>query len=222
LRLLALLLGTGLLAGLTACHPGSVENVEELDIVVTNYVKDADFASIQTYAMPDTVVDLGEFIEGDVMEWDRSLDQTILTVTATNMDALYTRILPNPNDPDNPWSPWTGNPNGTEPDVILLAGGLTGVGTLIFTGWTPWWPGWGWFPPGWGWGGYPWVGTQEFRTGTIILNMLNFEEADEENLLLPGIWQSALDGVAEGGNGEQRVTRGIDQAFKQSPYLAGN
>lgn len=220
LRLLALVLVWGLLMGLTACHPGSVENVEELDVVLTNYVKDADYVSIQTYAMPDEVFDLGEFVEGDVEEWDRELDDTILTAAASNMDALYTRIQPNPDDPDNPWSPWPGNPDGTEPDVILLVGGLTGTGYILYQ-YYPWWPGWGWYPPGWGWY-YPWVGTQQFRTGTIVLNMLFLEDLDPEEQLIPGIWQGILDGVAEGGNGEQRVTRGIDQAFQQSPYLAGN
>ena len=38
------------------CYPEELQNIEDLDIVVTNYNDTYDFAGKQTYAMPDSIV----------------------------------------------------------------------------------------------------------------------------------------------------------------------
>ncbi len=215
-RALALLLSAGLMAGLIACHPGDVENVSELDVVVTSYDKNADFGSFQTYSMPETVADLCDFIEDCSEDWEGAYDEHILTEVARNMQALgYERM---PFDLDNPDDPWGG---GEQPDVLLLVGGLKSKGYIV----SSWYPGYPWCPYC-GWGYYPYwpvTSVYQFDTGTITLNMMNWRDRESDDLVL-GVWQSVLNGVAEGSSSgtRQRITNGIDQAFKQSSYLASD
>jgi len=198
-----------------ACHPDMVSDVGELDAVLTQRDPGTDFGSFRRWAMPDTVVDLSEYVEGDTNEWSNTSNDLILTDIARNMQQYgYTRV-----EPDDTQDPITW-PDG-EPDVIILVGGLSSNGYIV-SSWYPWYPGWGWYPGG-GWY-YPWYPTttvQEFKTGTIAINMIDFHEYDPEQELYKGAWQGILNGVGEGSSSsiESRITRGIDQAFTQSSYL---
>ena len=47
---------TILVAGVASCYPGDINTVGEADLVLTFFDSTADFASIGTYAMPDSIV----------------------------------------------------------------------------------------------------------------------------------------------------------------------
>jgi len=211
---LLILMLLGISAVFIACHPESVSDVGDLDAVITQRDSSTDFGPFRRWAMPDTIVDMSEYVEGDTNEWNDANNDLILTDIARNMQQLgYTRV-----EPDTTQDPITW-PNG-EPDVIILVGGLSSNG-YVLSSWYPWYPGWGWYPGG-GWY-YPWPITtvQNFKTGTIVMNMINFGEYDPDQDLYKGSWQGIINGVSEGSSAsiESRITRGIDQAYTQSPYL---
>ena len=52
------LLLVALAASLAACYPGTVDNITELDLIVTNYDTEFNFQSIRYYAMSDEVIDI--------------------------------------------------------------------------------------------------------------------------------------------------------------------
>ena len=41
---------------LVSCYPGGADNVEEMDVAITNYDKNADFTKYTTFSLPDTIV----------------------------------------------------------------------------------------------------------------------------------------------------------------------
>ena len=168
--------------------------------------------------MPDSVVYLIDPEDDDAEEPDRTYDELILETVASNMEALgYTREM----DPET---------NGA--DIFMLVS-ITTSDWLAYSsyGWWDYWGwygGWGYYPgygSGWGWY-YPpcyYCGTQvySYSTGTIFMDMVDPDEPiedDEEGLI---VWTGALNGVlSSGGSGtENRITTGINQAFKQSSYL---
>ncbi len=78
---------------------------------------------------------------------------------------------------------------------------------------------WCWYYPyycGYGWG-YPSYSTQ--TTGTLLMTLV----ADGEDYIDPTrVWSGALNGLLSGAYSTTRVTKAIDQAFEQSPYLKIN
>ena len=41
---------------LVSCYPGGADNVEEMDVAITNYDRNADFTKYTTFSLPDTIV----------------------------------------------------------------------------------------------------------------------------------------------------------------------
>jgi hypothetical protein len=189
-----------------SCYPGDQLTVEEADVVVTLFDDTADFASLRSYAMPDSIIHL---VDGDAEDTiTRDFDDEILAQVVSNMGAVgFTR---------------EGDP--ADADVLLLV--AIAVNEQIgYTGY-PWGGHWGWYypyPPGFGWGWYPWYGGGSsiymYRTGTIFMQMLDPARADSTEAKVPTIWIGALNGIVEGDNIEERIMDGITQAFAQSPYL---
>ncbi len=191
-------------------------SVADFDVVVTIYDDEADFGALQTYAMPDSVAHL-EFIEGrsgDGARVTRTYDQAILDEVAGNLEAAgYVRE----DDPET---------NGA--DFVVLVS-VTSTDWLLWSSYG-WYDYWGWYP-GWDyWGGYPGYGygyppcygcatVNEFSTGSVIIDMLDVANADEE--IMPIIWTAGINGLLEGTTSsiERRIVDNIEQAFEQSPYL---
>ncbi len=191
---------------LSSCYPGDQLTTEEADVVVTLYDDKTDFATKQSYAMPDTIVHLVNEGTGD--EISRDFDAEILERVAANMGAMgYTRE----SDP-------------ADADLIMLVG-ITAQNEIGYTGWG--WGGyWGWYypyPPGWGWGYYPWYGGGSsiyvYRVGSVFMQLIDPAAADSSEAKVPTVWLGALNGLVQGDAVEDRIVAGIDQAFTQSPYL---
>lgn len=57
MKRLLLLSFIGLFAQLMiSCYPGGADDVDEMDVAITNYDKSADFTKYTTFSLPDTIV----------------------------------------------------------------------------------------------------------------------------------------------------------------------
>ena len=205
--LAAVSLGVG-----AACYPGNIEGVGELDLVFTVFDSAADFESIGTYAMPDTIVHIDDF--GGQNAANGAVDPLILSAIAAEFEALgYTRLAADAT---------------TGPDVVIFV--TAARSSLSYWVGAGWWEYWGWYPgwaswyPGWGTGygpGYPWasdyVGTQS--PGTLVVTML--DPGGAANQEIPAVWVGAVNGLFEGSDAGilARFEGLIRQVFDQSPYL---
>ncbi len=210
------LLQFGIIAGmamaLTACYPEGAEYYSDTDLVITNYNPGYDFNGIQYYFMADSlrhIIDSGSVA-------DRSLDPFIISELERNFDALgYTRL--DTNDIKG----------GTDPDVVVVVSAIKVKTVNIYT--YPYYPGWCWSwycYPGYG-GYYPWYGYTyviSYETGTVFWDMFDPDKVDIVNEIIPMEWTGAINGVLGSGvsTNQSRLTKGIDKAFLQSPYLIGN
>jgi hypothetical protein len=202
---------------LASCYPGDLLNVQDADIAVTAYDASFDFSTAQTWAMPDTVVAIDTDESRNL--YDHELDDAILAQIEENMTALgYTREMDVAN-------------NGA--DLIVLAQVNVSNNYSAYT-YYPYDPYWG-FYPGWSyWGGYPgyggyypWYGgyppttvVSNTQTGSVIIEIIdpNVEGPSDDGPTLTVRWGAVLNGLTGAGE-EGRVSRAIDQAFDQSPYL---
>jgi hypothetical protein len=195
-----------------SCYPESdLGSVEDYDVVITLFDPEVDFGAIQTYAMPDSVVHVGDD-EGIIDNITRQYDALILGEVAHNMEALgYARIA----DPEQ-------NP----PDVFLAVAVSSSRWVDVYQ-YYPWYDYWGWYP-GWGYypGYYPYYGypvteVTTYTSGSLVINMLDFENLDEAEERIPLLWAAAVNGLledtSEGIRG--RIVANTQQCFRQSPYL---
>jgi hypothetical protein len=194
--------GLVLLVSMWACHPGGPENIAESDTVITIYDDQFNFGAKQTYAMPDEV-----FLREGSEDVDTRFFDLILSDVARNMAQIgFTR---------------ESNPGQNGADVAVIVSVSRTTTTLVGTGWWPGWGGWwGWWGPGWG-GWYPYPVVTSFTTGSIFIEMYDPEGRDEANQTVPVRWVAVTNGLV-GTTGDvtaQRITRAINQAFAQSPYL---
>jgi Domain of unknown function (DUF4136) len=203
---------TGVAALATACHPNEPTSAAELDLVATAHEDTASFGTIQTYAMPDSVV---EIVPPEsvltALPFNHDYDQLILDGVASHMAALgYTRV--------------TSFDASTLPDVVVTVRGIAVRNTDVYVSY-PWWGYWGWYWPccyGPGWGvGYPVVSVDQYDVGTILIDMWDIRNADPAAQRIPIVWVAALRGLLEGSPADApfRIERAVDRAFSQSPYL---
>jgi hypothetical protein len=203
-----------LLIGVLGCYPGSVNDVSELDTVLTLFDDEKDFSEIQTYVLIDTVVRVGDD-DDDEDEVSNEFDQDIIDVTRRNLDALgYVEV----------------EPEDEVPDVFITLEKSVGEYSIIYDpiywwdwwGWYPWWPG---YPPGGWYPGYPWccAVSYSYPVGSVFIKMYDTEDLDEDDEEIPNIWLGAINGLATGSDASirARINDLIDQAFEQSPYLRG-
>jgi hypothetical protein len=205
----------GLVLAAGACYPGDgPSNVQDLDVVLTLYDEDVNFGSFQTFAMPDSVVHVGNDTLDILLPVPRTNDDLILGLVADNMIAAgYTREL----DPQN---------NGA--DLIMLVAAVATEQTEYWA-YDPWGYYWGYYP-GWGYGGYPsydpygyyyppsYVGSVTFEQGSLLLILVDPRNTNNEEDL-PIVWSGVVRGLMNYGGETTRLTETINQAFSQSPYL---
>ncbi len=214
-----LLIKIGVIAGITiamtACYPGGAEYTSDTDIILTNYNPDFDFKSVQTYFLSDSI----NFIADDTNEQiNGQTANLIIAELESNFQARgYERIT----DTTLP-----------EPDFMVVVTALKVQNYQVYGGY-PWYGGWGW---GWGWYkstnyyGYPGYGwgypyypsyVTSYETGTVIWDMFDPDNVDEEDEIIYVEWTGAINGVlgSSVSSTQDRITTGIEQAFRQSPYI---
>ena len=185
---------------LGSCYPGGTEYYEDTDVVYTNYDDTFDFQSRGEYAIPDSIVIItGELLEGEDPEFVKEPYNTqMLNQIKTNMTALGWKIKQD-YDPE------------IDKGVLVLFPAVWTNTTVYY-----YYDYWCWYYPyycGWGWG-YP--SASSYTTGTLLMTLV----ADGDDYITPTrVWTGAMNGLLSGAYNTTRVTKAIDQAFTQSPYL---
>jgi hypothetical protein len=209
------LVAVALILALGACYPGDISGIEETDVVLTVHSGN-DFSAYNTYAMPDTVVDVCENADDpecdNALDIDHSYDSEILEQIAARMQGYgYQRVPIDEVDENN------------LPDVFLLVS-VSATERTSATVWWPWW-GWGGWWPGWGPGWGPSVSVTRWNQGTLEITMIDPEDTDLEQEIFNVQWDATLSGVLSSAGAPidtNRIDRGIQQAFDQSTYLGTN
>jgi uncharacterized protein DUF4136 len=196
---------------LAACYPGGAETVTDLDSVTTQHDRSANFSTLRTYALPDSIQQVAAR-GGQSLPMDHSYDASILARVASNLDALGLQRV----------DPTTATPDA----AVLVTFTATRYVDYVSYPFYDVWPGWAGFSGYDGsWGVYyPWAGTAYatvLDAGSLRIDMLDTRTANSSTKQLTAIWNASVDGVLSGSveSIAQRIEKGIDQAFAQSPYL---
>lgn len=217
-RLLFLLL-TGLFAQLlVSCYPEGADDTEDYDVAMTTYDRDktpAFFASLSTFAMPDSIVYFAN--KQDEMVGNHQFDQSILDLVEKEFTALgYRRIEGGPNN---------------KPSFLVTVSAYSNVNYyFVNNNWYNYWDwyyGWNWWPITDGWYPYyPWssVSIFSYRSGSIVIDMLDPNNIAAGSNKIPVVWSGIADGILSGTQTSilQRAEQEIRQCFLQSPYLGTN
>jgi hypothetical protein len=188
---------------LAGCYPQGPEYAEDLDLVITYHKDDYDFQSKGKYAMPDKIVKItGNLVAGDEPSYiPDAVATAILTMIENNMTELG----------------WERVELGENPDMLLTPASWETTTILYYYDYWYWWYG-GYYP---GWGGYYPAYVTTYSTGTLIMGLVDPEAvAANGNPVVQ--WSGALNGVLTGYYDANRISKGIDQIFDQSPYLKTN
>jgi len=203
-----LVLTVAIMGLLYSCYPKGAEYVDELDVVISQYDKD-NFPRPGTFAMPDEVVYLkdGELDE----DHPHDKDDQLLDQIEDQMKANGFELVNNT------------NPKDTTFVAIVEVLETTNVGYV----WPPYGPGWGywdpwypWYPGGWN-PYYPWYPSYySFKTGTVRVQLGDWENRDIAEDKLKMVYLGAINGLLQGSDSyiNDRVTQGINQLFNQSPF----
>jgi len=193
-----------------ACYPGGAETVEDLDSVTTQHDASASFSTLRTYALPSTIQEVASR-SGQPLAMDHSYDTRILARVAANLDAIGLRQV---------------DPATETPDVDVLvtftATRYTDYSSYSFCDLWPGWSGFDGYDSSWGIH-YPYASASVtvLDAGSLRIEMLDQRTANTSTKQLTAIWNASVDGVLAGDKESivQRIEKGIDQSFAQSPYL---
>jgi hypothetical protein len=191
---------------LLSCYPGEITNIEELDTVGTVYDPNVDYSQYNTYVMPDSVEVIDERDNpGTTPPISDALQALMLqTIEDRLADLGYSRL---------------DSTQVAMADVGVAVGIILSDELYVSIGYPGW--GCGWYDPFWPcWGYYPPVSTAyRYESGTVFIDMLDFATAASDTVSV--VWQAGLNGLASSKSSvnEDRIVKGINQAFSQSPYL---
>lgn len=205
-KLFSVILVVGLSIGLFSCYPDQTASVNDLDIVITNYDSSYNFGSVNSYIMPDTVVDI---LGSGGGTGDHQYDNVILSQVATQLNNLgWTRVF---------------DTLTTKPDVAVMINALSSTYSYSYYDWYDYWGWYGYWPPYYGGGGYyyPWgTYSYSYTVGTLLIQMSEYvptQASAKDSIKF--VWVAGINGVISGSNISSRISTDINQAFKQSPYL---
>lgn len=189
---------------LWGCSLQGPEYTEELDLVYTNYDKGFDFVGKGTYSLPDKIVKItGE--PASPPEYIKDIyGLPILAQIEANMTALG----------------WTKVDVSASPDVQLLPAAWTTT-SIVYGGYYGGY--WCWYYPyycGGGWY-YPYYPVSSYTTGTLLMTMTSPNDESTDGSIRV-VWTGAMNGLLQGTYDISRIKNGVDQSFKQSPYLKTN
>jgi hypothetical protein len=187
----------GIIILMVSCYPDDTVYYEDTDLVYTNYTETFDFAGKGTYAIPDKIVKItGNLEEGENPEYVKEPYNTqVLNKIQSNMTALG----------------WTKVDDPEQADLALMPAVWTNT-TIYY-----WYNNWCWYYYyycGWGW--YGGGGYTSYTSGTLVMGLVAYGDEYVDPTI---VWTGAINGLLSGSYDISRVNKGIDQAFKQSPYL---
>lgn len=187
---------------MTQCYPEGPEYYEELDLVYSNYDAGYDFPAEHTYAIPDKIMLVDDDLVngGDPNFVKEPYGTQVLDKIKLNMA-------------ENGWTLVSKDKN---PDVLLAPVGVE-LTTTVYYGYGGYWDWWygGWY----GWY-YPYPVTTSYSTGSLVVTMLDPNDLSPDEKMR-AVWGFVVNGVLSSGSADfaNRVTKGVNQAFIQSPYL---
>jgi len=203
MKILKVLSLTAIVFLLTQCYPAGPDYVEELDLVYTNYDPATDFVAKKTYAIPDKIMKIDDDLVagGDPNFVKEPYATQLIEKMKLNMA-------------NNGWTLVSKNAN-PGPDVLLAPVAYELTTTYYYGGgyWDWWYGGWyGWY--------YPYPVTTSYSTGSLIVTMLDPKNLSPDEKMR-AVWGFIINGLLEGSSSDfaSRYSKGIDQAFTQSPYL---
>jgi hypothetical protein len=187
---------------LTGCYPYHTKYAEDLNVVYTSYNENFNFKAQSTYALPDSIVTDVDIVDGNT--------------TYTFMDAKYATPLLQTIESNMNAMGWKKVDISQKPSVALTVGAMAST-NYYYSYWYNWWYGgyyYGWYYP-------PYYTVSSYTTGSLIITM---SASSEDSPLHTGqaAWIGALNGILTGNYSITNISGGIDQAFKQSPYLKIN
>jgi len=178
------------------------------------------FEELRTFEVVDTIVHI--IATGDEDNMSRKHDEFIIEQVRLNM--LKLGFVEESNPGVNP------------PDVSITLSALSSEHE-VYT----WYPYWGWY---WGYPYknadsdanskkssvaydyyYPWYpyGTYyTYQSASLLMEMVDVARIDPDEEAIPVIWAGIVNGVLEQSqttSTQNRLSKGIDQCFSQSPYL---
>jgi hypothetical protein len=187
---------------LLGCYPQGPEYVDDLDVVLTYFEDDYDFAGKQTYARPDKIVKItGNLRDGDdpVFIPDATAALILAQIDANMQDLGYERV-----------------DVSADADLLLTPAAWETTTIVYWYDYWYWW--WGGYYPGWGY--YPGYVTS-YSTGTLIMSLIDPAVIGSNGDPIVQ-WTGAINGLLTGSYNASRVNKAIDQAFDQSTYLKTN
>lgn len=184
---------------LTQCYPAGPEYIDELDLVYSNYDPAYTFNAKHTYAMPDSIM---------------KIDDDLANGTKVNyVKNLYAAPLLSKINQNMANNGWTKVNKNESPDVVLAPVAYMLTTTYYYGGyWGGWYGGYyGWY--------YPYPVTTSYSTGSLVVTMLDPNDVSPDDKLR-AVWSFVVNGLLEGSTADftARFTKGINQAFAQSPY----
>jgi hypothetical protein len=185
------------------CYPDGPEYIEQYDLVYSNYDDTYGFEAKKTYAIPDKIM---------------KVDDDLITGEGPNFvkDTYAKPMLEQINKNMSEYG-WTKVEKDDNPDVMLapVAYELTTTVYWGYGGYWDWWYG-GWY--GWYYPYYP--VTTTYSTGSLVVNMLDPNDLSANDKARVA-WTFVVNGLLEGSTTSftSRYTKGINQAFEQSPYI---
>lgn len=201
MKILKVLSLTAIVFLLTQCYPAGPEYIDQLDLVYTNYDPATDFTAKHTYAIPDKIMKIDDnLVSGGDPNFVKDPYATqLLDKIKVNMANFG----------------WTLVPKDQNPDVLLAPVAYELTTTYYYGGgyWDWWYGGWyGWY--------YPYPVTTSYSTGSLIVTMLDPKNESPDGKMR-AVWGFIVNGLLEGSTTEftARYTKGINQAYTQSPYL---
>jgi len=200
MKILRILSFAALAVLLTQCYPEGPDYVEELDLVYSNYDAGYDFTAKHTYAIPDKIMKIDDDLVngGDPNFVKEPYSTQLLDKIKVNM-ATYGWELVEKNE---------------NPDVVVAPVAYMLTTTYYYGGyWGGWYGGWyGWY--------YPYPVTTSYTTGSLIISMIDPNDLSPDDKART-VWTGIVNGLLDGSSSSftSRYTKGIDQAYTQSPYL---
>ena len=186
------------------CYPDGAEYYEDTDITYTQHDVNFDFGARQTYALPDRIV-----IDVEIEEGDTSF---------IYMKDVYATPILQTIDANMSSYGWTKVAISANPDLLVTPAAMKST-TFFYSYWYDWW--WGEWYPGWGWYYPPYYTISSITTGSILITMAD-PKIDNPINQTSVSWMMVGNGLASGADNVSRMTKSIDQAFSQSPYLKTN
>ncbi len=203
-RLLILLL-TGLFAQfMVSCYPEGADKIQDYDVAMTNYDKNANFGAFTTFAIADTIV---YFSDDKQATLSHQFDEQIVKLVTKNFENRgYTLVDTTEN-----------------PSFVVTISAFSNVNYAYYI--DNWYNNWSWY---WGWWGgpfspyYPWypVSVYSYRTGSVAIDMISTTARADGKVNV--VWTGIADGLLQGSSSFilNRLDKQINQCFVQSPYLS--